>query len=57
MDDVTIVGRTRHKGDMREGAPKVSYSDRHGLVYPALVEYDEDTDVTTIEWTTQQVES
>ena len=44
-----IVGQLNYRGDIRGGmSPQVMDSPRYGPILPAVVEYDEETDLTTV---------
>lgn len=54
MDE--IVGQLNYAGDIRAGiSPQVMYSPRHGAILPASVEYDEETDRTSVGFVTMDV--
>ena len=47
MDE--MIGKLHYKGDIRAGyQPQVAYSPRYGVIVPAMVEYDEESDRTTV---------
>jgi hypothetical protein len=47
--DTMIIGQLNYRGDIREGMnPRVMDSPKHGPVLPAVVEYDEERDITTV---------
>jgi hypothetical protein len=51
MDDFEVYGRVNHRGDKREQKFPPVPSVRHGgIMYPLSVEYDEEADLTRVEY-------
>jgi len=51
MDDFEVYGRVNYRGDKREQKFPPVPSVRHGgIMYPLSVEYDEEADLTRVEY-------